>query len=49
MTKLSLDQWGPGGIGQAHVHKISHLKVGQWKLANKDTMIIENGPGLIPT
>ena len=31
-----------GGVGQAHVHKISYSRVGQWKLANRSVMINRN-------
>ena len=30
----------PGGLGQAHVHKLPYPQVGQWKLVNRSVMII---------
>ena len=30
-------EWG--GMGQAHVHKISYLKVSEWKLVSRHVMI----------
>ena len=36
-----------GGVGQAHVHKISNSKTGQWRLVNRHSMMTRIGAGLI--